>query len=317
MTLLFYLIVFVICLIVVIKSGTLLVKSLITISRFLHWSEYSIAFILMAFATSVPELFIGVTSAIRKVPSISFGNIIGANILNLTLAIGMVIIIARGIDVSDQSARKDAWLIFFMALLPILLSFDGVLSRIDGVILLLLFIWYATRLLGRKEKFNEKINLVKYDVDSVKKTIKSLFLFIIGLSFLLIAAWGLVWSATAVATRIGFSLALIGLILVAIGTTLPEMSFGVRSVLLKHEEMAIGNFVGSVAFNSLIVIGLVAVICPFEVDFHLAIISALFLSLSLIVFNIFIHTKKRLSYREGVILLMMYGLFLVSTMFLK
>lgn len=312
----FYFLIFILCLAVIIKSGTLLVKSLVNISRFLKLSEYVIAFILMAFATSVPELFIGITSAVKKVPTISFGNIIGANVLNMTLAIGIVILAAKGIKITKKHVKKDAWLIFFMALLPILLAFDGMLSRLDGIILLVFFAWYITRLLGRREHLTEKLNNIKNHKVGLKRLFKDLELFGAGLVLLLVAAWGLVESASLIAIELGFSLALIGLILVAIGTTLPEISFGIRSVLLKHEEMTVGNFLGSVAFNSLVVLGFVAVICPFQVDVQLALMSALFLSLSLLIFNIFVRTKKRLSYREGIILLMLYGLFLIATVFI-
>ncbi|MFC1700624.1 sodium:calcium antiporter [Patescibacteria group bacterium] len=308
--------IFIICLAVIIKSGTLLVKSLIKIARFLNLSEYVVAFILMAFATSVPELFVGITSAIKKVPIISFGNIIGANILNMTFAIGLVILVARGINITEQHIKKDAWLIFFMALLPVLLAFDGILSRLDGFILLILFIWYITRLLGRREHFDEKLNNIKNNRVGLREFLKNLELFFIGLVLLLVASWGLVESSSLIAIEAGFSLAIIGLILIAIGTTLPEVSFGIRSVLLKHEKMTVGNFLGSVAFNSLVVLGLTAVICPFKVDIRLALMSILFLSLSLLIFNIFVRTKKRLSYREGIILLMLYGLFLITTIFI-
>lgn len=313
-----YLFIFIICLFIIIKSGTLLVKSLVNIAKFLKLSEYVVAFILMAFATSVPELFIGITAALKKVPAISFGNIIGANILNMTLAIGIVILVAKGIKITKRHIKKDAWLIFFMALFPVFLAFDGMLSRLDGFILLIFFTWYMTRLLERREHLTKKLKNFKknHNKNKFKILLKNLNLFFIGIVLLIVASWGLVESASFIAVEAGFSLALIGLILVAIGTTLPEISFGVRSVLLHHEEMTVGNFVGSVAFNSLVVLGIVAVINPFQVDIRLAFLSALFLTLSLLIFNIFIRTKRKLSYREGFILILLYILFLISTIFI-
>lgn len=306
-----YFVIFLICLAVIIKSGTLLVKSLVNISRYLGLTEYVLAFILMAFTTSVPELFVGLSSALSKMPAISLGNIIGANILNLTLGIGLVILIAKGIDVQTQTAKKDAWIIFFLALLPVLLVLDGILSHLDGVILLLFFFWYLSRLLGQKERFTKVLNAFRVDITLFKAFMKNLGLLMLGLVLLLTAAWGLVQSASLIAQNLGLSLVFIGLILVALGTTLPEISFGVRSVLLKHEEMTLGNFIGSLAFNSLFILGLVAIIYPIQVNFHLIISSAVFLALALIIFNIFIRTKQRLSYREGIVLLTLYGLFLM------
>jgi cation:H+ antiporter len=286
-------------------------------SRYLGLAEYVIAFILMALATSVPELFIGLTSALNKIPTISLGNIIGANILNLTLGIGLVILISRGINIQTQAAKKDAWIIFFLALLPVLLVLDGVLSHLDGVVLLLFFFWYISRLLSQRERFTKALNSLITDVAHFKAFMKNLGLFMLGLLLLLSAAWGLVQSASLIAQDLDLSLIFIGLILVALGTTLPEISFGVRSVLLKHEEMTLGNFIGSVAFNSLFVLGLVAIIYPIQIDFHLVINSAIFLAIALIIFNIFIRTKQRLSYREGIILLVVYGLFLTIEVLMR
>ncbi|OGZ38592.1 MAG: hypothetical protein A3A94_03385 [Candidatus Portnoybacteria bacterium RIFCSPLOWO2_01_FULL_43_11] len=315
---LIYLVIFSLCLFIIIKSGALLVKTLVNISHYLGLSKYAIAFILMAFATSVPELFIGLSSAFNKTPAISLGNIIGANIINLTLALGLVILAAKGINITNQTAKKDGWIIFFLALLPILLVFDSQLSRLDGLVLLLFFFWYISRLLKQKEKFSKTLNSLKYNISQFKAFIKDTGLFVIGLILLLGAAWGLVLTASLVAKDLNLSLIFIGLVLVAIGTTLPEISFGFRSVLLKHEEMTLGNFIGSVSFNSLFVLGLVAVIYPIQVnDFSLLLISALFLALSLIVFNIFLRTKERLSYREGIILLIIYGLFLTAEILVK
>jgi cation:H+ antiporter len=304
-------IIFFFCLFVIIKSGALLVKTLVNISRYLRLSEYAIAFILMAFATSVPELFIGLTSAISKASTISLGNIIGANIVNLTLALGLVILAAKGINVTSQTAKNDAWIIFFLALLPILLVFDGQLSRLDGLSLLLFFFWYVSRLFKQKEKFSKSLNSLKYNISQLKSFIKDMGLFVLGLILLLGAAWGAVLTASLVAKDLNLSLFFIGLILLALGTTLPEISFGFRSVLLKHEEMTLGNFIGSIAFNSLFILGLVAIIHPIQVDnFSPIAISAVFLVLSLIVFNIFLRSKERLSYKEGIILLVIYGFFL-------
>lgn len=313
-----HLLIFFISLLILIRSGTFLVKSLVSISRYLGLSEYVIAFILMALATSLPEFFVGISSALSKAPAISLGNIIGANIVNLTFALGLVICLARGISTVSQVAKRDAWIIFFLALLPVLLVLDGQLARWDGVILVLFFFWYLSRLLRQREKFTKTLNSLTYDIERLKTFFKNLLGFIFGLFLLLISAWGVVYSASIIAQQLGLSLIFIGLILVGLGTTLPELSFGIRSVLMKHQEMTLGNFIGSLAFNSLFILGLVALIHPIQVNgFSALIISALFLALALIVFNVFIRTKERLSRREGIVLLVIYGLFLATEILVR
>jgi len=118
-----------------ILSGYLLVKTLSKIAVFLKLSEFIIAFIIMAFATSIPELFVGISSAISKNPALSLGNVIGSNIVDLTFIIGIAVVLARGITINKE-VRKDSLYMFLIALIPIILMLIGNgLSRIDGVIL--------------------------------------------------------------------------------------------------------------------------------------------------------------------------------------
>lgn len=294
-----------------IKSGSLLVKTLTKIASFLGLSAYVLSFILMAFACSIPEIFVGITSALNRTPIISLGNVFGSNILKLTLGIGLVVLFSRGVKVKTLTARKDAWLVFFLAILPFFLVLDGVLSRIDGVILLGLFLWYISRLLGRKEQLEKTFNSLKnHNGLKIKAFFKNVFRFCLGLLILLVASYGAVASASLMAQKAGLSLFFIGLLLVSIGTSLPEIVFGLSSAIGKHEEVCLGNFIGSIAFNALFVLGLVSIICPIKVGFNTLIISAVFTVLSLAVFNIFIRTEKRLSCKEGIVLVFIYIIFL-------
>jgi len=306
-----YLLILAICLFAVIQSSSIIARHLINISRFLHLSEYIVSFILMAWATSMPELFVGLSSALSDKSALSFGNIIGANIVNLSLAIGLIIIFCKGIAIKDQIAKKDSWIIFCLAILPVLMAINGKISRGEGFILIALFIWYIIRLFERKESYSQKLNSVVYNIKSFKNFIFSLVIFLISIIILLISAWGAVWSAIEIAQALDISLLVIGLIIMALGTTLPEIAFGIRSSLLKHQDLSIGNAIGSVVFNSLLIVGVVAVINPIIIaDFISLKLSGFFLALILLVFNLFVRTKNRLSYKEGFILLALYFVFL-------
>lgn len=313
-----YFLIFIFCLIVIIKSGDILVHSLVKIAHFFNLSEYVVAFILMAFAASVPELFVGITAAFSEIPVISLGNILGSNIINLTLGMGLVILLARGIETSNRIAKRDAWTIFFLTVLPILLIYDGILSRTDGIILLLLFFWYVYRLLGRRNNVNGLAErFTNCHPSSMRSLKKNILYFALGLILILLSAWGIVKTASLIAQGLGISLILIGLTLVSLGTTLPEISFGIRSVLLDHEEMTIGNFIGSVACHSLLILGLVSIIHPITIEFIVILNSSLFLILALLVFNVFIRTKKKLSYKEGITLIFIYILFIAIELLIK
>ena len=152
MALLTNLLFFIIASTVLAVSAFALTKSLIRIAAFLKLSEFTAAFIIMALSTSLPELFVGITSAINKNPALSLGNVIGANISDLTLVLGFAVIVAKGIKVNRKSIRKDSFFMFLIAILPIILMILGKgISRLDGVILISVFLLYSWNLIKERK----------------------------------------------------------------------------------------------------------------------------------------------------------------------
>jgi len=151
---------FVLSCIVLFGSGMLLVKTLENIAKFLRITEFAAAFIIMAIATSLPELFVGISSAISATPALSLGNIVGANILNLTLIMGLIVLAARGIKIKSREVKRDSFFMFFFIILLLILFFvDNSLSRADGIILVVLFFVYCYELLKRRKKeFKEHLH---------------------------------------------------------------------------------------------------------------------------------------------------------------
>jgi len=166
-----YILIFIISCFLLVKSGTWLVTSLSRIAQTLKWNEFLVSFCLLALASSLPELFVGLSAAFHKLPQLSFGNIIGANILNLTLGIGITALLLKGgLKIESKIARKSCFYAAFFVSLPLLLILDGTLSRVDGIILLLALGLYFRRILSEKEKFTkifyknpeEKVGQFKY-----------------------------------------------------------------------------------------------------------------------------------------------------------
>ena len=172
--------IFIAALIVLVISGSMLVRSLSKIAAFLHVSEYVIGFIILAFATSLPELFVGISSAINKTPSIVVGNVIGANIANLTYIIGIPVLLAKGIRIQSRKTKKDSLWMIALALLPLLLMIIGSkISRLDGAILIAAFLLYARKLIKESKRFTKEI---KNRISHIA-IVASVFLFIVGLIF--------------------------------------------------------------------------------------------------------------------------------------
>ena len=300
---------------VLIISGIFLVKSLTKISRYLGISEFSAAFIIMAFATSIPELFIGVSSALNGDPSLSLGNIVGANILDLTIITGIIIISAGKIRLKPKKIHDGLNLMFISIILVIVLfTIGGELSKIDGIILISIFFIHTYQIFKKRKKYSKR------KIEDGKGGLNRfywLLIFMLALIGLFISSNFVVNSASGLAIDLGLPKILIGLLLISIATTLPELIFGISASNLRHKSMAIGDQVGTVVVNSTLILGIVAIIHPITAEFKTFIISAVFMLISAFIFYTFVKTGNKLEKIEGISLILIYVLFVIFEFFAK
>jgi cation:H+ antiporter len=305
---------FIFACLVLVKSADILVNALSKIASYWGVTEFVVGFIIMAFATSIPELSIGISSAIestsdKPLTSLALGNVIGANIINLTLAIGIAAILRRNIRIETKAVSTDTIYMFLIAALPVILIMDREISRIDGFILLIAFIFYVMRLLTQRGRFREKIktNVPKREFH------KNLAYFLISITLLFISAHFLIKYADALASEIGVPEVIIGLFVISLGTTLPELTFTSKAVLSEHQYMALGDLIGSVITNSTLILGLTAMISPIHPSaFLLSLISAFFMLAVAFLFMTFIEAEKHIIWQEGVALILLYVLFVMT-----
>lgn len=262
-------------------SGGVMVRSLTLIGRFLQMSEYMLSFVLVAFATSLPEFFIGLSSAINNTALLSVGNIIGANVLNATMVLGVAVIFAGKLDFARVIKKEDIQVTLGLLLLPVLLLIDGFLSRYDGLILLFLFGGYLVYLFNQERK-KPVVDGVGEEKPTLNEFMKSLGKFSIAAFVLLISSHIIVSKSVVLSQAFSLPLFFIGVI-VAIGTTLPETIFGIKSVFLGHKSMALGNALGSIIVNLSLILGMVAVIRPVAIVEPSRVFLGLFLTASLVV----------------------------------
>jgi len=294
-----------------IRSGSIIVGRLSRIARFFEMSEFAASFILIAFATSLPDLFVGVSAALHGEPELSFSNVLGANIVMLTLAAGVAIILARGLEVKSDIMRRDSLYAAFAVFLPILLFLDGVISRVDGVLLIIFAVWYGGGVVYQRERFTKIFSDEnKKPLMDLNKFTKDFAVLAVALVFLILSAEGMIRSSLAIASGFGIPISIIGIILVALSVTLPEIVFSARAILMNHKSMVLGNLMGSVVVNSGIVIGVTAIIAPISVpSFTPYTIAIAFSLLAAFMFTVFAHTNKKLSVNEGILLIVIYALF--------
>lgn len=218
----------------------------------------------VALATSAPEILVSIVASLRGDPELAIGNAIGSNIVNIGLVLGGVALI-RPIKLTSETMRSEMPALLAVTLLAVSLFLDAYLSRIDGIVLLIalviVMIW-LTRL-GLRSSENDPIT-AEYDAEIPRDVSMKMAIFwlVVGLAILLVGAELMVKGAIDIARALGMSEVVIGIVLVAFATSLPELAVSLASAIKGEYGLAIGNVVGSNIFNLLAVIGVAAVIEP-------------------------------------------------------
>jgi len=319
-----YLVLIVVFSFLLIKASDILLVNLKSVSERTRLGKFAITSFFLALATSLPELFVGVASALSGKPSLSLGNIIGANVANLSLVIGGAALVGGLVNVQGTFLRRDVFYTFLAGAAPMLLLVDKSLSRIDGLILLALYGFYQVMVFGEKKRqavsqqANEQLGeedfphrlLRQMSHRGTKKEIGWTFL---SVALLLFAADMIVRLASKIALALNLPLMMIGLVIVAIGTTLPELAFSLKAVKDHQPSMVFGNLLGSIVTNSTLIIGVVALIAPVRIE---ALAEYLLATLAFVIafglFYYFIRTKHQLERWEGAFLLGFYLSFVFS-----
>ena len=296
-------------------SGRWVIEGLMKVSRFLGWREFVVAFFVMAFAASLPNLFVGVTAAFHKTPQLSFGDIAGNNLVALTVAVALAVFFAKGKEISAESRMIQTTAIFTIvaATLPLFLILDGTLSRIDGGLLVGFFVFYIFWLFSKQERFTKIYEEEKVSIKAgFKKFPKALGKVILGIALLLLAAQGIVMAAKGFADAFDISIILIGVLITGLGSALPEIYFAVVAAKRGETWMILGDLMGAVVVPATFVLGIVALICPIEIfDPSPLFIARIFLIVAALFFFFSVRTDRKITQREAFFLLGIYIAFLL------
>ncbi len=293
-------------------GGEFLVRSSVGLSFKLKLSKMVIGLTVVSFATSAPELLVSLQAALNGFSDISLGNVIGSNIANLGLVLGMTAIISP--LVVDRDFYRFNWpvMMLFSIALYFLLASGNVLSRIEGIILILALVLYLFLLLRRARKV--KIEVAGID-DSLEMV--SNFKIVVWLIIGGVALWGgaelLVTGAVDVAGMLGISERVISVTIIAIGTSVPELAASIIAALKKEKAISLGNLIGSNIFNIASVLGITAVIQPIFVASEKILTVDIFWMLGFAFILIplaFIPQKFILSRYKGLILFIPYVIFI-------
>lgn len=298
-------------------GGEFLVRSSVAISLKFHLSRMVIGLTVVSFATSAPELFVSVQAALDGYPSIALGNVIGSNIANIGLVLGVTAIISPLF--LDRDFYKFNWpvMMLFSLALYFVVKFGYGIGRVEGIILILALAVYLFILIRKAQK-NRKIKIAKDSIDIDVNTTSNFKI----VSWVLIggtALWGgsefLIEGAVNLALYFEVSNRIIAVTMIAIGTSVPELAASVMAALKHEKELLIGNIIGSNIFNIASVLGITAIIHPIAVSTS-SLPLVLFDIIWMICFSaaiyIFAHLPKRfiLSRYKGIILFVGYTIFM-------
>ncbi|KUP04352.1 sodium:proton exchanger [Bacillus coahuilensis m2-6] len=290
------------------------------IARGLRVSPLLIGLTIVAFGTSSPEATVSILAALEQNAGVAIGNVVGSNIFNITLVVGLTALI-NPLKVENVTIRKEIPFTLLAGVVLYVLISDNLLqgasqnlvTRADGLILLLIFAIFLYYIFEVARQSRESMTGERVSSESESETVKwgkSLFLALGGLAAIIFGGDLVVNSATTIALSFGMSETLVGLSIVAVGTSLPELITSVTAAFKRESEIAIGNIVGSNIFNILFVLGAASVISPLAVTgkIFIDILLMVFLTVLLLVFS---RTNFRVGKGEGIVLILSYIVYMV------
>ena len=300
-------------LVLLIAGGNWLLKAAVALSLKLNIPKIVIGMTVVSFATSAPELIVSVNAALEGFPDLALGNVVGSNIANLGLVLAITVILGS-IEVRKSFYTTD-WPVMMLAsfLFFVFIYFDGELQRYEGFIMFLVLFVFLVYLL----RFQKTAVVDELPEDDVPLPLYKTVLFL-GLGGL--ALWGgselLIKGAVGLATFYGVSERVIAVTVVSIGTSIPELAASVIAVLKKEKAISLGNLIGSNIFNLLAVLGITSMITPIKVLDQGLLTNDIFWMLGtsfLILPLVFLPKGLRLGWKDGLILLAVYVLFVYLT----
>ena len=291
-----------------IASADLLVDGSSGIAKKFHIPEIIIGLTIVSIGTSMPELFVSITSALEGHSDMSLGNIIGSNLSNLLLILGLSAIIKHVVFQKETRLYEIPMCLLFTITFMIFCNTNDGISRIEGIVLLVLFCVFLgyTIFMGIKES---KTNLEKDDAKEEKNNsiVKNIILVILGVIGLKVGGDLTVDNAVNVANYFNISEKIISLTILAVGTSLPELVTSVTAAIKGNSDIAIGNIIGSNIFNILLILGVASIIKPitYNVTYNFD-ISILIVATVILALFPFIPPKDKMSRANGIIYFLMY-----------
>ena len=296
-------------LIVLIIGGNLLLKAAVSISLKFGIPKLLIGMTVVSLATSAPELIVSIKSALKGSPDLAISNVLGSNIANLGLVLAVTILFSP-INISKSVYKKEWPIMMFSALYFLVVVLDGIITKTEGSILVCFLIMTISALI----KFRDKSE-IELEIENEDSIVKSLITLIFGGVFLFYGSEWFIDGAISLANSFGISERIIGITVVSVGTSIPELVTSLVAVFNKEKSISLGNLLGSNIFNVFAVLGLTSLVTPLSVVDNNIISFDIYIMLffaTLVLPLIFFPKKYVLGRKEGLIILVFYSLYVVN-----
>ena len=301
-----------------IKGADLFVDGAASIARKFNIPSMVIGLTIVAMGTSAPEAAVSITSSLAGQNDMSVANVVGSNFFNILMVLGVSAIIAK-LPVQKNTIQKDTPFLLIVSALLLIFAFDKNISRIEGIIFLVIFVYFLYTTVKSAKNTEESTSLSDNeiavsdnDIPADTPMFKTIILSLIGIAGIIFGGDMVVDSATSIATMFGMSANLVGLTIVAVGTSLPEFVTSIVAIKKGETEIAIGNVIGSNIFNILLVLGLATAIFPIAIS-TFALIDIVFMVAITILLYLFMKKDNCLVKKHGFIFIILYIAYMTYT----
>ena len=304
------LLIFIFSLFLLIKGATLATRYSAKLAENFHLSKYIIGFIVVAFISILPETLIAINAALEGIPEFGLGTLFGSNVADLTLIFAILIIYAgRGIKIESKVLQNVRLYPFFL-ILPLILGLNGHYSRLEGAALVLAgglfyYLVFKNAVEAREALRNGE---GKY---------KNFFSLLFAMALLLIGSHFTVTSATGLAHALGVTPILIGMLVVSLGTTMPELFYSLKSIKRRDDGLAIGDILGTTLADATVVVGILAFISPFYFPVKIVYVTGVFMVIASLVLLKFMRSGRLITRKEGYLLLVYWVAYAVVEFFVN
>lgn len=294
----------------IVKSAIWAIKYSVSLAYNFKISKYVIGLIVVAIISILPETFISINASLKGMSSFGLATLFGSNVVDLTLVFALIIFVSKRAIKIESKILKNNIVYPFLFLIPILLGLDGSYSRFEGFSLIvvgIIFYYYTFK------------NCAEETCDSKNKIgwLKNFIYLFLSMIVLLISSYFIVYSASNLALSLKISPILIGMLIVGIGTAIPELIFSIQSLKTGDDSLAVGDVLGTVLADATVVVGILAVMNPFVFPQRIIYVTASFMLVSSFILSYFMYTGKTLSKKEAWFLFFLWLCFILVEYFLN